>query len=92
MILRVNLNGTAVNPFERYGLKQNPFPQIAKAELDGAMRQLNRLGAEPIPPGNYKEHIREVLAGWSEEFIEGCIARYMPGQMVKFDVRLPDGL
>ncbi len=88
--LKVRLNGIGENPFAMYGLTQNPFPQIARAELAGPMRQLNKLGAAPIPHDRAEAHIREVLRGWSEEFVSGCISRFVPGEMVEFDVSFPD--
>ncbi len=87
--LTVALNGTDVNPFAIHGLTQNPFPQIAKAELMGAMNSLNKLGGPPIPHDTYEAYIRDVLKGWSEEFVAGCVARFKPGEMVKFEVTFP---
>jgi len=46
MRLEVRINGTDKNPFEQMGLKQNPFPQIARADLLPAMMELNRCGCE----------------------------------------------
>jgi len=88
MELRVVINGTGVNPWHALGLTQNPFPQIAKAELMGAMNQLNRLGAEPIKS---MDQIREILIGWSAQFVELCCKQYKPGEIVRFTVTLPKG-
>ena len=30
--LNVTINGTGINPWHRFGLRQNPFPQLGKAE------------------------------------------------------------
>lgn len=79
----VRLNGTDTNPFEKMGLTQNPFPQIAEYEFAGGCLQLQKLGGPPIPDTNY---IREVLNGFSEEFIEGCCQRFKKGEMVTFNV------
>jgi hypothetical protein len=87
MILKVVINGTDVNPYEKMGLRQNPFPQIPKAELDSAMVQLNRLAAEPIKDAG---QIRAILQGWTPEFIELCIRQFKPGVMVTFSVTIPE--
>jgi hypothetical protein len=88
VILRVSINGTDENPFMKlWGLKQNPFPQIAKHELMPAMMQLNSLGAEPIKS---KEEIAMRLQHWSREFIELCQERYQPGKIVRFRVQFDE--
>lgn len=86
MQLRVALNGTDTNPWHKYNLRQNPFPQIASAETDHAMRQLNSLDGEPIKG---PQDIRDRLEGWTDEFIEGCIERFEPGKRVRFIVEFP---
>lgn len=88
MEIVVTINGTDVNPWHRMNLRQNPFPQIPKAELSGAMQQLNSLDADPI---RGPDDIRERLAGWSEEFVQACIASYKPGERTRFRVTFPDG-
>lgn len=88
MELKVTLNCTDTNPWLKMGLKQNPFPQIAKAELVAAMRQLNSLSGEPLTG---PIDIRSRLTGWSEEFVELCINQYRPGEIVKFIVTFPAG-
>lgn len=85
-LLRVNLNGTNVNPWNRMGLKQNPFPQLGKAEYDKFCLILQELGGPPIPHDRYKEYIRETLKGFDEEFIELCIQNFKPGEMSRFTV------
>lgn len=81
MILRVELNGTNENRYLRlYGLTQNPFPQIAKAELMGAMKQLNSLAGEPIKT---KEEIADRLPNWSKEFVELCQSNFKVGEWGK---------
>lgn len=87
--LIVRLNGTNKNPFARYGLTQSPFPQIPKAELHGAMMAINELAGPPIPADDFEAHIRRVLHGWSEEFIQLCILNFKPGKSVVFTVLLP---
>jgi hypothetical protein len=87
MKLRVNLNGTDLNPFLKMGLKQNPFPQIARREYDGACHHLNVLAAEPIPDTDY---IRNHLKGWSKEFVDLCCAKYEKGKYVTFTVEWSD--
>lgn len=86
--LRVTLNGTNVNPFLRYGLTCNPFPQISKHELMPAMVQLSKLAAEPIPTYGYELHIRETLTGWSDEFVQLCVENFVPGERRTFTVYL----
>jgi hypothetical protein len=85
--LRVVLNGTDTNHWHKYNLRQNPFPQIAKFELDHAMRQLNSLDGDPLQG---PDDIRSRLDGWSDEFIQGCIERFEPGKRVRFEVQHPD--
>lgn len=87
--LTVVINGTDVNPWLEFGLTQNPFPQIAKAELMPAMAQLNKLGAEPIKS---TAQIREILKNWSEEFISLCCEKYRSGKTVDFTVSFPVAL
>jgi len=86
--LRVELNGTSINPYVKFGLTQNPFPQFAKAELAPAMMQLNLLAAEPIPMNDYERHIRSTLVSWSTEFVDLCVANFVPGERVRFTVYL----
>lgn len=81
MKLRVRLNGTDKNPFHMYGLKQNPFPQIAKYEYVAHIMHLQKLGADPIPN---VEYIRKHLEGWKPEFVELCVKNFVPGKMVEF--------
>jgi hypothetical protein len=82
MKLRIALNGTDKNPFEIWGLRCNPFPQLAKAEYDSATMRLQELGGEPIPN---VEYIRKHLKGYfTDEFIEYCCRQFEPGKMVKF--------
>lgn len=84
---KVKLNGTGKNPFEELGLKQNPFPQVPKAEYAALNNLLNRLAAEPIRD---TDHLRELLKGCTPEFIEGCCERFRPGVMVEFDIEFPE--
>lgn len=84
----VNLNGTDSNPFHRYGLTQNPFPQLARAETDRQILRMQALGGDPIPDTDY---IRTFLAGYcSDEFIDGCVARFRKGEMVTFEITWKD--
>jgi len=79
----VRLNGTSENHWHRMGLTQNPFPQIAKAELMHGMMQINSLDGDPITgPAD----IRARLKGFTEEFIQLCISQFKPGEQVEFDV------
>jgi len=85
--ITVRLNGTSENPWWPMGFMQNPFPQIAKAEYDQGERQIASLDGEPIKDAN---DIRERLKGFTEEFIEYCIARFKPGERVAFTISFPD--
>ena len=86
MKLRVDLNGTSENPYHRYGLSQNPFPQLAKHEYSGACRRIQYLGGDPIPDTQY---IRKILEGFSDEFVELCCERFVPGKYISFNVEFP---
>lgn len=90
MLLKVSLNGTEQNSFAAYGVSQNPFPQIASYELQAHIMNLQKLGGPPIPKDNAEGYIREVLKGWSEEFISICLNKFVIGAYVKFDVDVPD--
>lgn len=81
MKILVELNGTDKNPYHKLGLTQNPLPQIPRAEYTPQILKLQKLGGDPIPDTDY---IRQVLAGWSEEFIELCCKQFKKGEMVKF--------
>lgn len=90
MKLKVELNGTSVNPFHKMGLTQNPFPQIASAELSGSCLHLQKLGADPIPNADY---IRKHLEGrMSQEFIELCCEQFKPGELVSFEIEFNSNL
>lgn len=81
--LRVTLNGTDKNPYARYGLKHNPFPQMGKAEYQGAEMAVNSLGGEPIKD---EADIRRRLRGFSAEFVNLCVHNFKPGVTVSFYV------
>lgn len=84
----ISLNGTDINPFHRLGLRQNPFPQIARYEIDKQVMLVQSLGAEPIPDTDY---IRLRLAGRvSQELIDLCCAQFVKGKNVKFTIHWPD--
>jgi hypothetical protein len=87
MKIIVHLNGTDENPWHRWGLHQNPFPQIAKHEYQAGMMRLQKLGGDPIPNTDY---IRETLKGFDPEFVDLLCKMYHPGEMVKFEVSWPD--
>ncbi len=83
--ITVTLNGTNYNSWHRYGLNQNPFPQIARAESGAGDRALASLNGDPIPD---TDHIRRVLAGKvSEELVDLCCARFVKGERVRFIVK-----
>ena len=66
--LNVTINGTDMNPWHRFGLRQNPFPQIGKAEYAAGERKLADLHGDPVRTA---DDIRERLAGFDPEFVEG---------------------
>jgi len=84
--LTVVLNGTKVNPYLSMGLSQNPFPQLGQKETVEYELRLAKLGADPIPHDDYKEYIRKILDGFSEELIQLCITKFRPDQLVEFQV------
>lgn len=85
--LTVSINGTDKNPWHRFGLTQNPFPQLARVETDAGEQQIASLDGDPVTS---VEDIRTRLAGFSEEFITLCVAQWQPGVRVRFAVTFPD--
>lgn len=79
----VRLNGTDENPFHKFGMTQNPFPQVARYEYTRHLLRLQKLGGDPIPDTDY---IRRTLTGFSEEFVDLCCTRFKKGEMVEFEV------
>ena len=75
--LNVTINGTDINPWHRFGLRQNPFPQTGKAEYAAGERKLASLDGDPVRTA---DDIRERLAGFAPEFVEGVIQRWQPGR------------
>lgn len=84
--LKVVLNGTDTNPYARWGLKQNPFPQLGKAEYDRAERAINSLGGEPIKD---EADIRQRLRGFKADFVNLCVRNFKKGATVTFYVTFP---
>jgi len=85
----VTLNGTDKNPWHLFDLRCNPFPQLARMQTDAAERILAELDGDPIPhstPGEAAEYIRRKLNGFSNEFVELCVNKFIPGQRVQFTV------
>jgi hypothetical protein len=85
--LYVTINGTGMNPWHRFGLRQNPFPQTGKAEYAAGERKLASLDGDPVRTA---DDIRERLAGFAPEFVEGVIRRWQPGRRVRFKIVFPD--
>lgn len=83
MTFEIVLNGTDTNPFLAYGVRQNPFSQIADARYSAYMLHLQHLGGDPIPDSDY---IRRHLHGYSAEFVELCCQQFRKGEMVRFTV------
>lgn len=87
MLMKVALNGTNENPYHKYGLTQNPFPQLANAEYQSGCLRVQSLGGDPIPN---VEYIREKLEGMTEEFIDLCCSQFRKGEYVTFMVSFPE--
>ena len=88
MRIKVSLNGTNNNPYHKYGLRQNPFPQIAEHKYYAACMHLQALDGDPIPDTDF---IRRHLAGWfSQEFIDLCCIKFVKGEIVQFEVEWRD--
>jgi hypothetical protein len=86
--VNVTINGTGMNPWHRFGLRQNPFPQIGKAEYAAGEHKLASLDGDPVRTA---DDIRERLAGFDPEFVEGVIQRWQPGHRVRFKIVFPGG-
>jgi hypothetical protein len=84
--LHVTINGTDTNPWHRFGLRRNPFPQTGKAEYAAGERKLASLDAAPVRTA---DDIRERLAGFDQEFAGGVIQRWQPGHRVRFKIVFP---
>ena len=87
LTIRVRINGTGINPWHKMGLRCNPFPQIGRAEFDRGERQLASLDGDPIRD---EADLRARLAGFDPGFIDGCVARWRPGERVSFTFTFPD--
>lgn len=86
MRINVTINGGPINVWHRYGLKCNPFPQLARYEYSVANRMLQELDSDPIES---TDRIRTILSGCAPEFIEICCAEFKAGQRVSFHVAWP---
>lgn len=81
--LVVHLNGTDTNPYAKFGLKHNPFPQYQDLDMDMQMK-IAALGGEPIKS---VFDLRVRLDGFQDAFINACINRFVPGKLIVFGVR-----
>lgn len=87
IVLKVTLNGTERNPYERFGLQQNPFPQIAKTELYAQDMAINSLGGQPLDSiDDIRTRLNPRL--FSDEFVNLCCEKFVKGEMVTFTVRI----
>jgi hypothetical protein len=86
--LTVTINGTGTNPWHRFGLRQNPFPQTGKAEYAAGERKLASLDGDPVRTA---DDIRERLAGFDPAFVEGVIQLWQPGRRVRFKIAFQGG-
>ncbi len=81
LCFRFTINGTDKNPFDKYGLLQNPFSSVAKAEYDRIALTLNSLGGEPIKS---EADIHQRLGNRvSREVREIICQHYKPGKNVE---------
>jgi hypothetical protein len=81
--LQVSLNGTKINPFHKYGIKQNPFPQLGKAQWAEAERRVAQLGGNPLRD---TDQIREILKGFDQTFVNLCCFHFKKGEYIRFAV------
>lgn len=86
--LTIKLNGTEENPYHKYGLTRNPFPQIGKYEWSHVDHLLANLEAEPIKDDL---DLRDRLKGCDPDFIQVCCERFQKGKMVVFELTFPEG-
>jgi hypothetical protein len=84
--ITVRLNGTDKNPFAIWGMRCNPFPQVGEYELMPVQRRLAELAGEPIKD---EADLRKRLEGFDANFVEGCVRRFRPGEIVEFDIEFP---
>lgn len=85
----IRLNGTSENPYARWGMSHNPFPQIAKYEHTASIIALQKLGGEPIPHDRYEQYIRKMLRGlWTDEFIDRVVKAFRPGEYLTLSVKV----
>lgn len=88
--LVVTINGTNKNPWNRWGLKCNPFPQTGKAEFWKWDQVLQALDSDPIKDlGELKERLRPFVGPEAQEFVDLCCQQFRPGERVSFEVRFP---
>jgi hypothetical protein len=86
--ITVRLNGTDINPWHKFHLRCNPFPQIGKMEWDAGQRALAELDGDPLKG---HEDIRTRLRGKvSPELVELCVSQFKPGERVEFDFTFDD--
>jgi hypothetical protein len=83
----IRLNGTDTNPWHKMGLKQNPFPQMAKAEYAGADMLIASLDGEPIKD---EDDLRKRLTGCSQQFIDLCVQNFKKGERTSFEISFPE--
>lgn len=84
MQILIEINGTGINPYEKFGLTQNPFPKLGKAEWYAGEMAINSLAG---PPVKSEDDIRNRLAGKvTQELIDLCVAQFKPGEVVSFKI------
>lgn len=86
LAMRVTINGTDANRWHAYGLTCNPFPQLGIAEFAIGEHRLASLDGDPVRSA---QDIRDRLAGFAPEFVDGVIERWRPGERVSFVITFP---
>ena len=72
--LNVTINGTGNNPWHRFGLRQNPFPQLGKTEYAAGERQLASL--DGIGSGPLTTSAEGAWPGSTRSSVEGSHRRH----------------
>lgn len=86
--VRVTLNGTAENPYRRFGLTHNPFKQVTAPFIPTwAVQLLADLESRPITDSS---DLAARLEQCTPEFRRLCLSQFTPGQAVTFHITWED--
>lgn len=96
MLITIRINGTDTNPWHRFGLTRNPFPQVGLREWDSFDRFLAELGAKPMPTtealNKFLAEARELAIPHRRDdfdrFCEVVRMHYVPGDIASFMFRI----